>query len=78
MAMRDGDESWRSTYDGWKTTPPPQDSVTSAEEDDARERRWNEFASECCDFAKAEKDGWPAVLRAVAEAMKGQAGLFRG
>lgn len=77
MPTRDA-EGWRSFYDGWKTTPPPQDSVTSAEADEARERLWNDFIGECCDFAKAEKDGFAAVLRAVAEAMKGQAGLFRG
>ena len=53
-------------------------SVETREEEDAREERWARFIGDCCDFASAEQDGFAAVLRAVAEAMKGQPELFRG
>ena len=35
-----------------------------------REERWARFIGECCDFARSERDGFAAVLRAVSEAMK--------
>lgn len=40
--------------------------------EDARERRWAFFESDCRDFAANEPDGFAAVLRAVARAMKDQ------
>jgi hypothetical protein len=42
-----------------------------AETEDEREHRWARFYGECVEFAGAEPDGWAAVLRAVAVAMKG-------
>jgi hypothetical protein len=58
-------------YDNWKTTPPPESDETRAD-DMERERRWWEFELECRDFASREPDGFAAVLRAVARAMKEQ------
>lgn len=49
---------------------PPMPSVQTPEEEDARERRWHDFISECREFAASERDGYAAALRAVGEAMK--------
>jgi hypothetical protein len=72
------EDNWRATYDDWATRSEPLESVTNPEEEDDRERRWLSFIGECREFAAGEPDGFAAVLRAVAEAMKMQPGLFRG
>ena len=48
----------------------PWPSVQSPADEDDRERKWAEFIGDCRDFAASEKDGYAAVLRAVAEALK--------
>lgn len=53
-------------------------SVDTREDEEDRERRWVGFEADCADFAKSEPDGWSAVLRAVARAMKEQRELIRG
>jgi hypothetical protein len=53
-------------------------SVETPDEEYARERRWSFFEAECRDFAELEPDGFAAVLRAVARAMKEQRELVRG
>lgn len=50
--------------------------VQTPEQEDERERRWSSFIGECREFASSERDGYSAVLRAVAEAMKPQQELF--
>lgn len=45
-------------------------SVTLPEDEEDRERAWYLFECECQNFARREPDGWTAVLRAVARAMK--------
>ncbi len=52
-------------------------SVQTPEDEEVRERRWATFEQDCADFARAEPDGWSAVVRAVARAMKDQPELFR-
>lgn len=47
-------------------------SVETREDETDRERRWSFFEADCRDFAAAEPDGFAAVLRAVARAMKDQ------
>lgn len=60
-------------YDRWKTTPPGDAEPDDVRADEAeRERRWWEFELECRQFASSERDGFAAVLRAVARAMKDQ------
>jgi hypothetical protein len=49
---------------------PIQEEVNPLESD--REERWARFEGECLDFAKSEPDGFAAVLRAVARAIKQQ------
>jgi hypothetical protein len=51
-------------------------SVESPEDEEARERKWAGFEGDCADFAASEPDGWAAVLRAVARAMKDQRSLI--
>jgi hypothetical protein len=70
--------AWLSTLDAWKTREERMESVTTPEEEDARERRWHSFIAECREFAASERDGYAAVLRAVSEAMKAQRELFGG
>jgi hypothetical protein len=72
------DDRWHSNLDAWKTCSEPMDSQPSREQEDERERRWAGFIGECREFAGSEPDGFAAVLRAVAEAMKSQGALFRG
>ena len=71
MATLDG-------FDSWKTRSPEQESVTTLEQEAERERRWYDFECDCRDFANSEPDGFAAVLRAVASAMKAQGVLWRG
>ena len=40
--------------------------------EDEREVKWSSFEEDCRTFADSEPDGWAAVLRAVARAMKQQ------
>lgn len=47
-------------------------SVETPDHEQAREMRWHWFESECREFAAQEPDGFAAVLRAVARAMKDQ------
>lgn len=47
-------------------------SVQTPEDEQAREMRWHWFEHECREFAAMEPDGFAAVLRAVARAMKDQ------
>jgi hypothetical protein len=72
------DNRFLTGLDGYLTTPEPMPSVASSEDEEARERRWADFIGECREFAASEPDGYAALLRAVAEAMKGQRELFRG
>lgn len=72
------DEGWLASLDQHLTTPPDMPSVDSRAEEYARERNWVDFIGACREFAASERDGYAAVLRAVAEAMKGQGELFRG
>lgn len=46
--------------------------------EDERADRWARFIGDVREFAATERDGYAAVLRAVAEAYKGQRELFRG
>ena len=78
MTRAASEEQWKASLDDWLTTPPDLPSVDTLESEYERERRWFDFISECREFAKAEPDGFSAVLRAVAEAMKTQQQLFRG
>lgn len=47
-------------------------SVETRDDEAARERRWAFFECDCREFAASEPDGFAAVLRAVARAMKEQ------
>lgn len=59
------------TYDDWLTTEPDPDRYERQhEQEDARERMWFDFEVACCELAASEPDGFAAVLRAVARAMK--------
>lgn len=71
------DDEWKASLDDSLTTPPALPSVETRDEEYDRERRWASFIGECRDFARSERDGWAAVLRAVAEAMKTQRQLWR-
>lgn len=51
-------------------------SVPSREEEEDRERRWASFEQDCLTFAASEPDGFAAVIRAVARAMKDQQSLI--
>jgi hypothetical protein len=52
---------------------PLQPIRSSAQVDEEiREEKWIRFEGECAEFAKSEPDGYAAVLRAVARAMKDQ------
>jgi hypothetical protein len=53
-------------------------SVQTPEDEEARERKWASFEADCAIFAESEPDGYAAVLRAVARAMKQQQELVRG
>lgn len=60
-------------YDRWKTTEP--DYSRDAREvayiaEVEREQRWAYLIGEMRDFAKAEPDGFAAVARCLAEAIK--------
>ena len=44
--------------------------------EDERELRWASFEEDCRSFAASEPDGWAAVLRALARAMKDQRELL--
>jgi hypothetical protein len=66
---RDASENWKLGLDDYLTTAPPMPSAHAAEEDE-REQRWNDFVAMCRAFAATELDGFAAVLRAVAEALK--------
>jgi hypothetical protein len=63
-----------TTFNGDPVSDPEAEREQALMEDD-RERRWWAFEAECRDFAKAEPDGYAAVLRAVARAMKDQGEL---
>jgi hypothetical protein len=79
--MEYGEAFWDEQRDGldpYLTNAPPMPSVETADDEEVRERRWADFIGECREFAATERDGYAAVLRAVAEAMKGQRELFRG
>jgi hypothetical protein len=76
-AASDFEDGFMRGLDGYLTTPEPLPSVETPEDEEARERRWTDFIGECREFAATERDGYGAVLRAVAEAMKGQRELFR-
>ena len=52
-------------------------SVETREDEEDRERRWWGFEAERRDFAAREPDGFAAVLRAVAAAMKDQRELLK-
>lgn len=57
-------------HDAWKTTEPPDDTPDPRRElEEARARRWDAFEAEVREFAASERDGFAAVLRAVARAM---------
>lgn len=51
-------------------------SIDTREDEEDRERRWASFEQDCAIFASSEPDGWSAVLRAVARAMKDQMELM--
>ena len=57
---------------------PELPSVETADEEYVRERRWAFFEADCREFADLEPDGFAAVLRAVARAMKEQRELIGG
>ena len=61
----------------WHTGSLDQPSVVSLEDEEARERKFYSFETACIEFAKSERDGFAAVLRAVARAMKDQGELLR-
>lgn len=60
-----------AAFDAWKTTEPDHnhgdDSYIAEVE---REQRWAYLIGEMRDFAKAEPDGFAAVARCLAEAIK--------
>lgn len=63
--------------DAWLTRDPGPEPEHDPRADEAeRERRWWEFELEIRDFASREPDGYAAVLRAVARAMKDQRELI--
>ena len=47
------------------------------EAEERRAERWLRFENDCAEFADTERDGWAAVLRAVARAMAAQGELLR-
>lgn len=58
-------------------TEPDQDGLApDLDAESVRERRWAFFESDCREFAASEPDGFAAVLRAVARAMKDQQELL--
>ena len=61
----------------WTGGPLPQASVETRDEEEAREQKWRSFEQDILQFADSEPDGFAAVLRAVAGAMKNQRELFR-
>ena len=80
MATRDesDDVNWHAALDAYITHSPRGESVTPPDDESAREMKWYSFETECIEFAKSEPDGFAAVLRAVAHAMKDQGVLFHG
>lgn len=65
-----------AAYDAWKTTEPDHgERALSYIEEVEREQRWAALIGEMRDFAKVERDGWAAVARCLAEAIKAQGEL---
>lgn len=56
-------------------TRPGLEADYAAEE--IKERRWAEMEADMTDFARAEADGWAAVVRCLGRAMAQQPDLFR-
>lgn len=80
MAIRDesNDLNWHAALDAYITHGPRVDSIEPPDEETARELKWYHFETACIEFAGSEKEGFAAVLRAVAHAMKDQGVLFHG
>lgn len=70
------DDAWLMALDEWKTRAPEMPSAPSREDEDARERRFDDLVMAMREFAAVE--GWPAVCRCLGEAMDTQKGLIRG
>lgn len=75
-------DTWRDSFfpehrEIFPHDPPPERRYEpDADMELAREQTWWEFERTCRDFAQSEPDGWAAVLRAVARAMKDQRELI--
>jgi hypothetical protein len=74
MSGPQSDEQTRRAIESWVDAIYPDDDRDEdiAAEEIARERLWHEFECCCLELAEKEPDGWSAVLRAVARAMKDQ------
>ena len=71
MATLDG-------YDDWRTRSPEMESVTDVDQEAERERDWDDVIESMRFFAEDRKHGWPALCRALGEAMNPQKRIFRG
>ena len=80
MATRDEykDTNWHAALDAWITNSPPLESIQTPEDEDADERDWAEVIGALREFADIRQHGWPAAVRALAEAMNPQRKMFRG
>ena len=80
MAIRDEykDTNWHAALDAFIEHSPRMESVTSLDVEAERERDWDDVIESMRFFAEERKHGWPAVCRALGEAMNPQRRIFRG